>query len=148
MVKFKCNYVSKYLFFVFHHQIVRFLVSGGSAAFVQVVGLYFFHSVFGLEYLGASGIAFICAVSVNFVFQKLWTFDDDTRQDVYRQGIFFLLINCVNLILNTAIIYILVNMCDVFYIFAQIITSIIIAVFSFFSYRMIFNSIHSTINLG
>lgn len=129
----------KYLHsFLFRHRFIRFLVSGGTATFVQLAGIYFLHGVFGIGYLVSSSIAFICAVTVNFILQKLWAFGNYTKQGMYRQGIFFLSINCVNLIVNIAILYILVDMFGVFYFFAQIIACMVVAVISFFAYRLLF----------
>ena len=51
----------------------------------------------------------------------------------------YLGINLMNLVLNLAMLYVLVDIFDVWYILAQVITSVILAFESFFLYGWLFD---------
>lgn len=125
------------------HIVTRYLFSGGLGAATDLLVLYVLVDLLGVWYLAGSSVAFVIAWFVSFGMQKFWTFQNHERQSaiVGRQALIFFGIAIVNLALNTASMYVLVNYFDVWYITAQIMTSIFIAVESFFAYKfLVFNN--------
>lgn len=119
----------------FNHKIIRFLFAGAIGAATQVACLYFFTDSVGLWYLVSGFFAFIIAQMVSFTLQKLWTFRSYGTDGIYRQGMLYLATGACNLILTLVLLYFFVDVVGIHYILAQILTSIIIAIFSFHIYQ-------------
>ncbi|HVM58737.1 MAG TPA: GtrA family protein, partial [Candidatus Paceibacterota bacterium] len=117
----------------------RFLLIGGLGAVLNVSTLYALTEYAGLWYLASEIIAFVFAVSVTFFLQKFWTFRDHRRARIAHQSAWFFGVNLCNLALNAMILYAFVDGLGVWYVFAQIVTSALIALESFFAYRAIFH---------
>ena len=115
--------------------VVRFLVSGGTAAVALLGLLYLFTDIFGVWYLVSSIIAFIGAFIVSFTLHKFWTFNDHNLKRAPFQATSHLFVGLINLGLNTILLYTLVDILQVYYLFAQILISGAIAVGSFFVYK-------------
>jgi glycosyltransferase involved in cell wall biosynthesis len=118
-------------------QVVRFVIAGGTAVLVNIAVLYAFTEGLGLWYLTSEILAFAVAVLYNFALQKFWTFGNSGGSATH-QGLWFFGINLINLVLNAGILYVLVEFFGLWYVFAQVIASVIIACESFFFYRAIF----------
>ncbi|HUQ30348.1 MAG TPA: GtrA family protein [Candidatus Paceibacterota bacterium] len=122
-------------------KIARYLVSGGTAATVDLVLLYAFTEWADLWYLLSSVLAFIIAFGVSFVLQKFWTFQDHDKENMHVQAGVYLAVAVMNLTLNTFLVFFFVQHFGFHYLFAQIFTSALIAVESFFVYqRFIFRT--------
>lgn len=118
-----------------HTRFFRFFFSGGAALGADLVFLYLFTEIFGIWYLASAIVAFILAFTVSFTLQKFWTFGDHSREGLHTQiGIYFL-VSVVNLALNTLLVFIFVEWAGLFYLFAQIVASALIAIESFFIYQ-------------
>lgn len=113
----------------------KYVVSGGSAACVNLGVLYLLTEYGKLHYLQSAVISFICAFFVSFLLQKFWTFRDARKEVIHWQMMGFLGSSLVNLFLNTTIIFILVEYFHVWYLIAAFIAGILLAVASFFVYR-------------
>ncbi len=116
-------------------RVFRYILSGGTAAFVNIGLLYIFTDVFGIWYLFSATLSFLVAFVVSFGFQKFWTFEDHSTDGLHGQAILYLFVALVNLCLNTAFVYMLVEFVHVHYVLAQIISGVVIACESFFVYR-------------
>lgn len=115
--------------------LVRFLVSGGSAAAVLLAVLYVFTDIVGLWYLASSVIAFLCAFVVSFTLHKFWTFADPHIGRAPTQAAAHFTAGLINLGLNTAFLYMLVDYAGVHYLVSQILVSGSLAIVSFFVYK-------------
>ena len=116
------------------HVVVRFIISGGIAAFTDLVFLYVLNTVFGIYYLFSAILAFIGAFGVSFTLHKFWTFKSHDEQ-THKQIILYLLASIFGLCLNTFFMYVFVDSFYLQVIVAQIITGAIVACFSFFISR-------------
>jgi putative flippase GtrA len=116
-------------------KLVRYLVSGGMATAANLI-IFFLLVHFGhMYYLHASILAFAMSVTVSFTMQKFWTFRDQHLYDVHAQFARYLVVILSNLLLNTALIYLLVEKFGQWYLFAQILATAIVAVTGYFGYR-------------
>lgn len=121
-------------------RIIRFLISGSIAAGIQLGGLYLLCGVFGVWYVLASSLAFIFAVTANFLLQRFWTFGDCDRARYSHQALLFLAVNLFNLTLNAIGLYVGVDFIGLPYLLAQVLVGLGLAVVSFSFYRFIFQS--------
>ncbi|MBI1998844.1 MAG: GtrA family protein [Parcubacteria group bacterium] len=125
-----------FCFFV-QHKVVRYLISGGTAAFVSLSSLFILTEIAGVWYLASSILSFIAGFIVSFTLQKFWTFEDTRREVVGRQLILYLVATGSALGVNTALLYVAVDVFGLWYMLAQFLISGIIAVGSFFVYNML-----------
>lgn len=118
---------------LFH--LLRYLISGGTAA-VTNVGILFLLVQFGnIHYLLSSIIAYLLAIVVSFTLQKFWTFQDRPTHDIQSQFFRYVTVVLANLALNTGLMYVLVTHFSIWYIFAQIMAIAVIAVTGYFGYK-------------
>ena len=87
-------------------RIVRFLVSGGSAAAVE---FFVFMLLLGWidSTLVANSISFLCGLMVSFTLNRKWVFDSQAR--VQRQFIEYFILAIINMVLSGALVYLLVD---------------------------------------
>lgn len=116
-------------------KILRYIISGGTAALTDLVALYVFTDILHVWYLLSAIIAFIIAFGVSFSLQKYWTFKDHSNDGIAAQGALYLLISIVNLGINTGLVYLFTDVFGSHYIVSQIIAAGLIAIVSFFVYQ-------------
>ena len=121
-----------------NQRLFRYLTAGGTSAVVDLGLLYIFTDIFDIHYLISAVIAFLASFAVSFALQKFWTFQDHSVEHVHRQATVYFIVAAVNLLLNTILMYVLVDIVHVWYIFSQILASGLIACESFFISRYIF----------
>jgi putative flippase GtrA len=127
-----------------HARVARFILSGGTAAVVDLGLLYFFTEEFGLHYLTSATLAFIAAFGVSFVLQKFWTFQDASTDRVHVQASLSFVIAVINLGINAGLMYFFVDVLGVWYMAAQIIVGAMLAFESFFILKLvIFRASHA-----
>jgi putative flippase GtrA len=117
----------------------NFLLSGGIGAVTNILVLVLLTLVFNIWYLFSSVFAFLVSTAVSFLLQKNLTFKYHDNDLVFRKSIYYLLIAIFNLGINTALVFLFTDYLGVYYIFSQIISSCMIATWSFFIYRHIFS---------
>lgn len=128
-------------------KIARYTISGCTAAFTNIGLLYVLTDFIGVWYVLSEIISFIVAFMISFTLQKYWAFQDRSQEGVHRQAISFFVVAIFNLLLNTALIYILVEYLHLHYVVAQFLIGILIAVENFFLYQfLIFNKKNKAVN--
>ena len=113
---------------------VKYVLAGGTAAATNLVALFALHGVLKLAIVPAASLAFCAAFFVSFCLQKFWTFRDPSRR-VLKQIFLYLVVGLFNLTLNAAAMYILVERLRIWYLLAQVLVGLVIAVESFLVYR-------------
>jgi len=118
-----------------YFKLFKYIVSGGSAAVVNLAILYVLTEYAHIHYLESAVLSFLCAFLVSFLLQKFWTFGNKARERMHWQMASYLAVSLANLGLNTLIIYILVEYLHIWYLFSAVIAGALIAFGSFFIYR-------------
>lgn len=118
-------------------RVIRFLVSGGTVALIELVLLYLFTDIVGLWYEFSFGIAFVVAFCVSFALQKFWTFEDHDTEDVHKQASLYFFVTIANALINAVALYVLVEYAHLWYLLAQIIINAALATGSFLIYKFI-----------
>lgn len=104
---------------------------------VDLAALYFFTSFCGIWYIISSSLAFLIAYFVSFSLQKFWTFRDNGREKIRQQMSLYFVVGVINLLLNAAGMYLLVDELGVMYLFAQIIVGAALGFSSFIIYKFV-----------
>ncbi len=115
--------------------IFRYLVSGAVSFGTNIVLLYILGEFLKLNYLPASVISFIVAFIVSFLMMKNVTFRDGNSERMHRQMAAYFAVAIFNLGLNSLFVFLFVEKMNIWYIFSQVASSLIIAVWSFFIYK-------------
>lgn len=87
--------------------LMRYGITGGTGAVIQVAGLYLWVSVLHLreQYLWGVVLAYTVAVVVTFLMQKYWTFRDYIHSLFAKQMLWYIAISLGNLGLNALILH-------------------------------------------
>ena len=118
-----------------HKKVIKYLISGCSAAVVNLSVLYVLTEFGQIWYIASSGFAFVAAFAVSFTLQKFWTFGDASVHMIKKQLVMYLVAAVINLGVNTMLMYSFVEYLHLHYLIAQIITSGLLAIGSFFVYQ-------------
>lgn len=118
-------------------RLFRFLVSGATVAAVQLVILYALTEWAGLWYIVSASLAFLVGFVTSFVLQRFWTFADRATSAYGKQLIFYIILNAWNLCLNASGMYALVEHLHLWYMAAQFIMFLVIAIESFVVMQLI-----------
>lgn len=120
-------------------QIVRFSVVGAFSVFTYYALLYGLTEFVGLWYILSAFAAFIGYYIENFLFQKFWAFRNKDRRYIKRQLVQFTLMAIGNWVLNTSLLYVLVEYAHMWYMLAQGILTIVVSIIAYFALRYIFH---------
>jgi putative flippase GtrA len=129
-------------------KIMRYIISGGMATVTNVLFLFIFTDLFGFWYVLSAVIAYLISFIVSFTMQKYWTFRDSSNDRMNSQIVSYIILNIVNLGLNTLGIFLFVHYGHVYYLLAQIIVSVLIAIESFYIYSLVFKSKEDSIGVS
>lgn len=119
-------------------RVMRFVISGGLAAVVNLALLYIFTDVFGIWYLISAALSFLFAFAVSFTLQKYWSFKSNDHSKIGAQLPMHLTVAVTNMLLNIVLIYIFVEMVGFHYLMAAIVSNIVIAFESYFAFKWIY----------
>jgi dolichol-phosphate mannosyltransferase len=117
------------------NRIFRFLVSGGTAVLANISSLLLLTEYFHFYYLYSSIVAFFIGFLVTFFLQKFWTFRNTDRSKTAKQMMSTLIVAGVNLLINTFFVYVFVEWVGMWYMLAQIMSSLLISLETYFLYR-------------
>lgn len=118
-------------------RVVRFVAAGSTAAISQLVLLYILTDIIGLWYLASSIIAFCIAVLISFVLHKFWTFKDRVIKGIFGQFAAFFGVAVFGLVFNTVLMFLWVDLIHLWYIYAQVITGLLVMFSNFTLYKFV-----------
>ncbi len=119
-----------------HKSVIKFIVAGCSAAGTDLVLLYIFYGIFGLDLVVSTSLAFLIAFLVSFSLQKFWAFRN--YQDKVVSQLFLYLLNALlGLYLNGFFMHLLVNKFQVWYMLAQFAVNLVLGFWNFVVYKFI-----------
>lgn len=120
--------------------LVKYGISGGMAALVQVGTLVFLVERISMDHIPAAALAFIVSAFVAFTFQKFWTFRDHSLSRGHFQMISYLALAVVAFLLTMFLMYMFIEVLNVWYVLAQIVTIGLVTIITFLTNKnIIFN---------
>lgn len=120
------------------YRIIRYLFAGGAGFLVHLGVLFALSELLDVWYLLATTTGFIVAFVVSFSLQKFWTFRNNSIEKIKKQSVQYLFVAVLNLVMNNLLMFLLVEVAHLWQVYAQILTSGTIAIFSFVIYSFIF----------
>lgn len=117
------------------HLIIRYLISGGTSAALNLGVLSLLYYVYGVYYLYASITASLLAFFLSLTLHKFWTFEDYSRNGIHIQISKYMATSLFGLGLNTLILYILVDYLHFFVYLGQVVAGGLVASVTFFISR-------------
>ena len=119
-------------------QVLRFLLGGGIGVVAYYVVFYILTEMLGTWYVISAVIAFILNNGINFAIQKFWTFQSSGTKAIPKQlSMYFVMGVCI-LVVNTTLLYALVEHAHLYYLVAQIMLTILLTIASFVITKRIF----------
>jgi putative flippase GtrA len=120
--------------------LIKYGISGGIAASVQIGTLIFLVERIYMDHIPAVALAFIISAFVAFTFQKFWTFRDHSLSKGHFQIVSYLTLAGVAFFLTMFLMYLFVEIFHVWYVLAQVATIGLVTVVTFLTNKnIIFN---------
>ena len=116
-------------------QIVRFLVVGSLSVFTYYAFLWSLTEYAGVWYVASAIVAFLVYYCVNFVSQKYWTFRNLDTKALNSQLVKFTLMASANWIINTSLLYVMVEYLHMWYMFAQAILTVVVSAIAYLCFK-------------
>ncbi len=116
-------------------KLFKFGVSGVASLLTSVVVLYILTHYLHIWYIFSALLAFVPGFLVSFSLQKFWTFENDSRVLIHTQMVRYFAVIMFALLLNTLLLYVLVEHAHLHYVAAQVLSGIVIALTNFFLYQ-------------
>jgi putative flippase GtrA len=115
--------------------LLRYFCAGITGASTQIGLLYLFTDIVGIWYIYSSMMAFAAALCVSFLLQKFWTFNDRGINKAHHQFLRYFGVAVAGILINTALMFLFVDIAGIWYILAQVIAGAFIMVFNFLMYK-------------
>jgi dolichyl-phosphate beta-glucosyltransferase len=111
-------------------QLSRYIITGGLTTFIDLLFLYLFKEFAGFSVLFSSGLAFLLAVIFSFIVNSSWTFEVKKTFNP-DQFLRFFFVSVIGLGLTLLFMNILTQQFLIYYLYAKIITSILVLAWNF-----------------
>ncbi|MDO8579722.1 MAG: GtrA family protein [bacterium] len=120
--------------------LIKYGISGGIAALVQIGTLIFLVEQVSMDHISAVALAFIISAFVAFTFQKFWTFRDHSLSRGHFQMVSYLTLVTLAFFLTMFFMYLFVEVFHIWYVLAQIVTIGLVTIVTFLTNKnIIFN---------
>lgn len=113
-----------------------YCIGGGMAFIADAILLYILTEYVGFHYLVSEFFAFICAASINYSFNKKFTFKNKSKK-VIRQFTVFIIIAIGGLGLDLFILHTLVKKFGMWYMLAKVFAAGIVLFYNFTGNRLV-----------
>lgn len=115
--------------------LIKYAIIGVLGTAIDVGSLYVFVDIFKLPLLVSATGSFMLAVVNNFILNKIWTFQN-TSKNYRKLFIKFFIVSIIGLGLTLICLQVLTNILHIWYILAKLITSVIVLTWNFLGNKM------------
>ena len=119
-------------------QIMRFLSSGVLGTLLYYIVLFCLTEYANVLYVTSSVIAGFLNWTSNFLFHKYWTFQQRELAGTHIEAGKYVVLAASLLTLNSTLLFLVVEYLKLWYIFAQLIVTVIVTTISYILTRLIF----------
>lgn len=116
-------------------RIIRYIISGGTSAVVNLSLLYLFTSILHVWYIYSAIIATSVALIVSFALQKLFTFRNFATERVHVQFPMHATLALSNIVFNAGLLFVFVEWLHLWYMGAQIVAGAFLACVNYTVYK-------------
>ncbi len=117
------------------NQILKFGLVGGMAFVIDYALLYLCTEFLHIHYLLSSIISFTISVIFNYILSIKWVFDVKKKQDV-RDFVIFIILSVIGLVINSLIMYVMVEVFGVYYMLSKIVSTVVVMVYNFITRKI------------
>lgn len=100
-------------------QFFRFALVGSLGTLVNLIFLYFFTDILGIYYLVSAVLSFVIALSHNYFFNKVWTFNEPFGKNFTSKYIRFFGVSVFALGINLIFLYLFTDILGIYYLISQ-----------------------------
>ena len=118
-------------------QILKFDVVGGIAFVIDYLVLYICTDFLNIYYLVSAVISFTVSVIFNYILSVKWVFVINNNFSKRKNFIIFIVLSIIGLILNEIIMYLMVDVINVYYMFSKLISTFVVMIFNFVTRKVI-----------
>ena len=101
-------------------QFFKFAFVGLIGTFVNIFILYILTEYFNIFYIMSAFCAFLVAVTTNFIFDKIWTFNEKIYERIAKEYSTFFFVSLSALSVNIFFLYVFTEFLGIYYIISQI----------------------------
>lgn len=116
-------------------QIIKFIIVGGIATIIDYIIFFVLHELLKLPTLPSNITSFTISVIYNYIASVKWVFDVK-KDDPKKQFIIFLVLSIIGLLINTAIVYITIDILKWYSLICKVIATGIVMVFNFITRKL------------
>ena len=122
--------INKFVHSKLFKQLFRFGIVGFTAFLIDAGLLYVLTEYLHIYYLISSVISFIVSLMYNYILSIFWVFDVKKKQ-TYKEVLLFTILSVIGLGVNQLVMYIGVDLLNIYYMLCKIISTIIVMVYNF-----------------
>ena len=121
-------------------QYAKFAVVGVTSLMVDYVFMVFLteNSAFGLDYFQASAFSYTLSVFVNYILSMRYVFSGRGDMGKVKEASIFFMLSLVGLFLNQMIMWITVELFDIYYVAAKLLSTLLVTNYNFISRKKFF----------
>ena len=116
-------------------QIIKFIIVGGIATIIDYIIFFILHELIKVPTLPSNIISFTVSVVYNYIASVKWVFDVK-KDDPKKQFIIFLVLSIIGLLINTAIVYVTIDILHWYSMICKILATGIVMVFNFITRKL------------
>ena len=113
-------------------QLMRYIVVGSAAFFVDFIALFLLTEYGGVHYLVSAAIGFIIGLAVNYTGSVGWVFSNRSLSNRSAEISLFALIGIIGLGLNELGIWLLTEQFAIHYLISKIVVAMLVFLWNFF----------------
>lgn len=111
-----------------------YVIFAGIATFVDLGLLYILTTFIGFHYLISGVVSYTCGMITNYSLNKTFNFKNKSKKIAQQFGL-FAFVALIGLGLNQLILWLLVEFVDLFYMYAKLISIVIVMLWSFYGHK-------------
>lgn len=111
-----------------------YVIFAGIATLVDLGFLYFLTTFIGIHYLISGAISYTCGMITNYSLNKTFNFKNKSKKIVRQFGL-FVFVALIGLGFNQLILWLLVEFANLFYMYAKLISIVIVMLWSFYGHK-------------
>ncbi len=119
-------------------RVFRFSLVGAFSVFTYYALLYGLTEYFNVWYIGSAFAAFVGYFITNFWLQKHWVFENRDKMYVKRQIKQFSIMAVCNWVVNTSLLYLIVEYFGFWYLHVQAVLTVVVSIIAYYAMRYIF----------
>ena len=127
--------INKFIHSKLFKQLFRFGIVGFTAFLIDAGLLYILTDFLHIHYLISSVISFTVSLIYNYILSIFWVFDVKKKQ-TYKEVLLFTILSVIGLGINQLVMYLGVDLLNIYYMLCKIISTIIVMIYNFITRKI------------